>query len=257
MRRRLDNCRVLLTGASSGIGRALAQQLARKRARILLLARRGTQLQEVRQEVEQLGGTAVVTVGDVTQTAARQTAVEQCRQQFGGLDLLVNNAGSGAIGAFETSSAERVRQIMEINFFAPVELIRLTLPLLRQSPSPAIVNICSVLGHRAVPRKSEYCASKFALHGFSDSLRAELAPDGVDVVLISPSTTASEFFDRVQGRPAQKQRAGMPPARVARATIRAIEKRRHEVIIPFEGKAFVLLDRLWPSLADRVVARFS
>jgi short-subunit dehydrogenase len=119
------------------------------------------------------------------------------------------------------------------------------------------VNICSVLGHRAVPLKSEYCASKFALHGFSDSLRAELVADGIDVILVSPSTTESEFFDRViDDRSAQKRRSGMSPARVASATMRAIEKRRHEVIVPFEGKALVLIDRFWPSLADRIVARF-
>lgn len=257
MRRRLENCRVLITGASSGIGRALAYQFARKQARILLLARREGRLQEVQREVERLGGTAIFSVGDVTAGPARQTAVELCERQFGGLDLLVNNAGIGAIGTFEKSNADRLRQIMEVNFFAPVDLIRLTLPLLRNSQTAAIVNICSVLGHRAVPLKSEYCASKFALHGFSDALRAELATDGIDVILVSPSTTESEFFDQVidEGSP-RKRRAGMSPARVASAAIRAIEKRRHEVIVPCEGKALVLLDRLWPSLADRIVARF-
>ncbi len=257
MRRRLENCRVLITGASSGIGRALAHQFARKQARILLLARREGRLQEVKDEVERLGGTAVISVGDVTSGPARQTAVELCNRQFGGLDLLVNNAGIGAIGRFENSNADGLRRIMEVNFFATVGFVRLALPLLRKSQTPTIVNICSVLGHRAVPLKSEYCASKFALHGFSDALRAELVTDGIDVILVSPSTTESEFFDQViDDHSAQKQRSGMSPARVASATLRAIEKRRHEVIIPFEGKALVLLDRYWPSLADRIVARF-
>lgn len=257
MRRRLENCRVLITGASSGIGRALAYQFARKQARILLLARREARLEEVKHEVERLGGIAEFSVGDVTSGPARQNAIELCNRQFGGLDLLVNNAGIGAIGTFESSNTDRLRQIMEVNFFAPVDFIRLALPLLRKSQTPAIVNICSVLGHRAVPLKSEYCASKFALHGFSDALRAELVADGIDVILVSPSTTESEFFDRVIDDPsAQKQRSGMSPARVASATMRAIEKRRHEVIVPFEGKALVLIDRFWPSLADRIVARF-
>ncbi len=257
MRRRLENCRVLITGASSGIGRALAHQFARKQARILLLARREARLQEVKREVERLGGTAIFSVGDVTSPSVRQTVVELCNRQFGGLDLLVNNAGIGAIGTFEDSNADRLRQIMDVNFFAPVELIRLTLPLLRKSQTAAIVNICSVLGHRAVPLKSEYCASKFALHGFSDALRAELVSDGIDVILVSPSTTESEFFDQINDDPsARKRRSGMSPDRVASATMRAIEKRRHEVIFPFEGKALVWLDRYWPSLADRIVARF-
>ena len=92
---------------------------------------------------------------------------------------------------------ERLRRVMEVNFFAPVELIRSAIPLLREGKRPLIVNISSVFGHRAVPRKSEYCASKFALHGFSDALRAELAREGIDVLLVSPSTTQSEFFDMV------------------------------------------------------------
>ena len=137
----MDKGWVLITGASSGIGRALAHQFACKQARILLLARREARLKEVKHEVERLGGTAVYFVGDVTSGTDRQNAVELCDQQYGGLDLLVNNAGIGAIGTFENSNADRLRQIMEVNFFAPVDLIRLTLPLLRKSQTAAIVNI--------------------------------------------------------------------------------------------------------------------
>ena len=121
----------------------------------------------------------------------------------------------------------------------------------------------SVLGHRAVPRKSEYCASKFALHGFSDALRAELTPLGIHVLLVSPSTTHSEFFDRSRKsleatvhQPAVRARA-MPASMVARRTIQAMRTGRHEIILPATGKLLVWLDRLWPALADRLVARFA
>src|SRR5204862_1887651 len=115
-------------------------------------------------------------------------------REFGGLDALVNNAGIGALGRFDQADEARLRQVMEVNFFAPAEFVREALPHLKAGNRPIVVNIGSVLGHRAVPEKSEYCASKFALHGFSDALRAELAPLGIDVLLVSPSTTTSEFF---------------------------------------------------------------
>ena len=154
---------------------------------------------------------------------------------------------------------------MEVNFFAPVELIRLALPQLAQAADPVIVNIGSVLGHRAVPGKSEYCASKFALHGFSDALRAELAADGIDVLLVSPSTTRSEFFDRLIDSPSDAQpekhagqhaRRGMPARRVAGKTIRALQMRKQEVILSVGGNLLVWADRLLPTLTNRLVARF-
>jgi short-subunit dehydrogenase len=171
---------------------------------------------------------------------------------------LINNAGVGARGPFVEASADRLRRIMEVNFFAPVELIRDTLPLLSVGRAPMIVNVSSVLGHRAVPNKSEYCASKFALHGFSDSLRAELASFGVDVLLVSPSTTDSEFSEHVlENRVATKSFGrGMSPVAVARRTVRAIERGRHEVVLSFGGRLLVWVDRLCPPLADWLVAKF-
>jgi short-subunit dehydrogenase len=107
--------------------------------------------------------------------------------------------------------------------------------------------------------KSEYCASKFAIHGFSDSIRAELSKDGVALLLVSPSTTDSEFFDSAIADDTEKdwkKGGAMPPEKVAAKTIRAIKKRRHEIILTFGGKALVWLDRLVPGIADRIVARF-
>ncbi len=181
------------------------------------------------------------------------------RRELGGLDILINNAGVGAQGPLATASPERLRRVMEVNFFAPVELIRAAIPLLRAGRQPLIVNISSVLGHRAVPGKSEYCASKFALHGLSDALRAELAGDGIDLLLVSPSTTRSEFFDSVLEGKSQRGLSvagGMLPQRVARATLRAMRRGRHEIILSAGGKLLVWLDRLVPPLVDRLVARF-
>jgi short-subunit dehydrogenase len=258
-KRNLRTARVIVTGASSGIGRETALELARHGSRLVLTARRQERLTELKAEVESLGGTAAVVPGDITDGSLRQEVVERAVREFGGLDVLVNNAGIGAIGVFASADAARLRRVMEVNFFAVVEMTRIALPLLRQGERPIIVNISSVLAHRAVPRKSEYCASKFAVHGFSDALRAELVEDGIDVLLVSPSTTASEFFAQVIDRDAKElasEAGAMSPREVARQTVKAIRRGKHEIILSSGGRMLVWLDRLWPALANRIVARF-
>ncbi|MEM8864423.1 MAG: SDR family NAD(P)-dependent oxidoreductase, partial [Planctomycetota bacterium] len=166
-RRELSGKRVLLTGASSGIGRELAKQLAAANARQVLLARSEDTLHELRSE---LGEQACeVVAGDVTDHSARAAALQRATDAYGGLDLLINNAGAGAYGRFTEVSSERLRTLMEVNLFAPAELIREAAPLLAAGEDSAVVNIGSILGCRGLPFSSEYCASKFALHGLSEA----------------------------------------------------------------------------------------
>jgi short-subunit dehydrogenase len=258
MRRTIAKSRAIVTGASSGIGRELALELARRGAGLVVNARREDRLQSLADEIATLGCQAAVIPGDITEPGTRSRLVAAAHEQLGGLDVLVNNAGVGALGPFADAASERLRRIMEVNFFAPVELLRAALPLLQLGRRPIIVNIASVLGHRAVPNKSEYCASKFALHGFSDALRAELTSAGIDVLVVCPSTTESEFFENVLEQRVSPRITTRPMSArtVARRTVDAIERGRHEVILSATGKAFVWLDRLLPGLADRLVARF-
>ena len=194
-RRSIDGSRAIITGASSGIGRAIAAEMARRGARVVLTARRADRLEQLAGELRQQGAVAYCVAGDITEADVRQQVLAAAQEHLGGLDILVNNAGIGAIGPFAAATEQQLRRVMEVNFFAPAELMRLALPLLRLAERPIIVNIGSVLGHRAVPKKSEYCASKFALHGLSDSVRAELAGEAIDLLIVSRSTTRSEFFD--------------------------------------------------------------
>jgi short-subunit dehydrogenase len=257
-KRSLRGLRAIVTGASSGIGWHLSKQLAAAGVKVNASARRESRLQRLQQEIQNTGGICEFVVGDITTQSTRKALAEKTQAKFGGVDILVNNAGVGAMGRFDQASPERIRQIFEVNFFAAVELTREILPELRRGRSPIIVNIGSVLGHRAAPLKSEYSASKFAIHGFSDALRAELAGD-VDVLLISPSTTDSEFFDQAiedHTRKDWKKGGAASPAKVAQKAIRAIEQGRHEVILSAGGKFIVWVDRLFPSLADRLVSRF-
>lgn len=256
--RSLSNLRVLVTGASSGIGRELVLELARQGSRVVAMARREERLVALGKDASSRGHFIDVFPGDVTDPRLRLAALEFCQEKLGGLDCLVNNAGIGAIGPFAQADEERLRTIMEVNFVAPVEFTRAALPILRKGTHPLIVNVGSVLGHRAVPFKSEYCASKFALHGFSDALRAELAREKMDVLLVSPGTTQSEFFDHVIG---EKQKphgrfGAMTTAKVARRIAWAMRSGRHEIILPVGGRLLVWLDRLCPPLADRLVAWF-
>ncbi len=258
-KRQLTGKRVIVTGASSGIGWCLAKDLARHGCRVCAVARREDRLLKLQAEIRTLGGNCEVVVGDVTQPELQRRLLNQAQTRWDGLDILINNAGIGAMGPFADAAPERMRQVFEVNFFAATELIRESLPLLRQGVDPLIVNIGSVLGHRAVPLKSEYCASKFALHGFSDALRAELSSEKIGVLLVSPSTTDSEFFDQAIEDTTQKNwknSGAMPPQIVAAKTIRAIQARKHEIILTTGGKLLVWFDRLLPGLADRVIAKY-
>jgi short-subunit dehydrogenase len=258
-RRSLSGSRVVLTGASSGIGRALALALARGGAKLVVVARRERPLDELAAEIEQLGGQAVVVRGDITDATVRQTLVERADTAFGGLDILINNAGVTAHGPFELASVERLRQIMEVNFFAAVELIRVAIPLLKRGRRPMVVNIGSILGHRAVPFNGEYCASKFALRGLSDALRAEFVPLGIDVLLVSPGSTDTELFDHLleqHGELPWSPPRRVPPQHVAAATVRAIRRGRHEIVPSWRGQLLIWLDRLAPWLVNRLMARY-
>jgi short-subunit dehydrogenase len=148
---------------------------------------------------------------------------------------------------------------MEVNFFAPVELIREAIPLLRNGVQPMIVNIGSILGERASPHKSEYSASKFALHGFSEALRPELVPLGIDVLVVAAGPTETEHFDVLLEGTADLPWGNPPrqPADVAARTIvRAIEKGRREVVTGWRGKLLVWANRWLPSIVDRVMTRY-
>jgi short-subunit dehydrogenase len=258
-RRTLPDKRILLTGASSGIGRALAIELARQRAKLVITARREDRLQTLAAEIVQLGGRVETVVGDIVEPDVRQRAVDRACEAFGGLDILVNNAGIGAMGLFENSSAETLRRVMEVNFFALVEMTRLALPLLVAGRQPMVVNVSSILGRRGVPHNTEYCASKFAVHGFSESLRTEVARRGIDVLVVSPGTTQTEFFDRVitkSSEPSWPEHAPVTAESVAREIVGAMRRGSREIVPYRWGRLLCLMQRVSPWLVDRIMARY-
>jgi short-subunit dehydrogenase len=258
-KRRLTDRRALVTGASSGIGRAIAIELARHGVDLVLLARRESRLAEVSQQISRLGRKTICIAGDVTDPAVRQRALAAARDGLGGLDILINNAGVAAHGRFADANPGRLRPIMEVNFFAPVEFIREALPLLREGVKPIIVNIGSILGRRGSPHKSEYSASKFAIHGFSEAVRPELARMGIDVLVVAAGPTQTEHFEVLLEGDAELP-WGNPPRRpaedVARSIVRGIEYGRHEIVTGWRGRALLLLNRIAPRLVDRIMSRY-
>jgi short-subunit dehydrogenase len=257
-RRNLAGSRILITGASQGIGKALAEAAAARGARVIGCARKIDLLLDLAQQIRARGGVIEIVHADVTNREDRQRLVEVAQRAFGGLDILINNAGIGATGHFADAGAERLRQIMEVNFFGLTETTRAFLPMLKKGIKPAIVNISSIAGKRAIPARSEYSASKFAVQGFSEALRAELAKDGVDVLVVCPGLTQTNFSSNMIEQKALVQldhMRGMSAEDVAGHTLRAIEKGYNETCLTFQGKLMVLVSRFFPWIADIVVKR--
>jgi len=257
-RRILAGSRMLITGASQGIGRALALAAAARGTRVLAAARSDELLQQLAAEARTAGGILETVAADVTAPDDRPRMVEAALRHFGGLDLLVNNAGIGATGHFADCGPERLRAIMEVNFFGLTETTRVCLPLLRQGNRPAIVNISSIAGKRALPARSEYSASKFAVQGFSEALRAEMARFGIDVLVVCPGLTQSNFSKNMLEQKARLQldhMRGWTAEAVAAATLRAIERGKDETCLTLQGRLMVFVSRFFPRLADRIAAR--
>jgi short-subunit dehydrogenase len=258
MHRELRGARILITGASSGIGRCLAEQAARAGARLALTARSADKLRDLAGSLTALGAEALAVPGDITNAEDRRNIVTTAVEHFDGLDVLINNAGVGSWCHFAESSEDILRRIMEVNFFAPAELIRLAIPVLRKGRNPAIVNVASMCGRRGMPAWSEYSASKFALCGLTESLRGEMVRFGIDVLLVVPGVTRSELWDhllRHTGRYQLDVHKGMPPEMVAAGIVNGLKKNRTETVLGRDALWILRINRFLPRLVDALLAR--
>ncbi len=190
----LKGASAIVTGASTGIGRAIAVKFGEYGIRIVLGGRREEELQKTAEMVREAGGNAVVCAGDLEESAYADALLNSAEQNFGGLDILVNNAGVGQTGPVETVTEEEYDSVMRTNVKAPVFLCQKALPLLRESKCATIINICSVVAHKGYPSQSIYAASKHALLGFSKSLANEVYRDGIRVHAISPGGVYTDLI---------------------------------------------------------------
>jgi short-subunit dehydrogenase len=258
MVRDLQGRRILITGVSSGIGHALAEQAIQAGARVLLTSRAADKLTEFAQAPA--GSTAEVftLAADVTSDRDRHRLVDAAVERLGGLDVLINNAGVASFGHFADSSEAILRQVMEVNFFAPAELIRLFVPVLARGRQPAIVNVSSMCGRRGLPAWTEYSASKFALCGLSEALRAELVRFGIDVLLVVPGLTRTGLGGnllRNEGRMNIDFSRGMSPDVVAAGILRSLRCNRSETVLGAEARWLLWVNCFLPWLVDRLIAR--
>lgn len=254
--------RIILTGASEGIGRALALEFASRGARVALAARDRERLEILAQECRGRGGEAMAVPTDVTNQHDLEWLVTETVKTFGGIDMVVHNAGITMWSRFDALQDLSIfERLMEVNYLAPVRLTALTLPHLRQSRG-LIVAIASLSGLTGVPERSGYAASKHAMVGFFDSLRIELAGSGVDVSVIAPDFVVSEIHKRAIGPDGEALGASpmmqskiMGAAECAARIVRAIGKRQRLLVMSRRGKWGRWLKLLAPALIDRIAAR--
>ncbi len=185
---------VLVTGASAGIGEAIAMAAARQKAKVVLAARREGVLQNIARLVESKGGKALVVPTDMSQPDQIANLAETVLNTWGQVDVLVNNAGFGQMGPIELVDDAAVRRQFEVNVFSVLDLTRRLIPAMRERRQGRIINISSIAGKVSLPFMGIYNASKHALEAISDSLRLELAPFGIKVVIIEPGPVTTDFF---------------------------------------------------------------
>lgn len=247
----LEGRSIVITGAGSGIGRALAIALAKRGARVILVGRRSAALAETAVQLP-AGARSLTVPADITTAAGRALVVESCRND--GLDILINNAGIVASGLLSDLGDAELQRLVATNVAAPIALIRDLLPLLHLSDRPRVVNIGSVFGDIGHPYFAAYCASKFALRGLSDALRRELAADGIGVTYAAPRATRTAAADGFQDLVAPFAMVLDEPAAVAARIVAGIENEADTIYPRGPERLFVWLQRLLPGVIDRALA---
>jgi len=247
---------VVITGASSGIGRAAAIEMARRGANVVIGARRAQQLEETAGACRAFGVRALAVPTDVTKP-------EECRRLIdaaGRVDVLVNNAGFAIFDSIADAKLEELHALMNTNYFGTVHCTQAVLPQMLARGEGTIVNLSSITGIMGFARMGGYCATKFALIGFSEALRNEMLPRGIRVALVCPGTTDTEFFvkaERGMMPAASRLMLAVKPERVARAICNAAEDGSYRRILPLLARIYMRLKEIFPRFAHLLMRRTS
>ena len=241
---------VLITGASEGIGAACARAFRERGSRVVLTGRSSEKLARIRVSDE------LVIAADLCDPAARSRIVEEALRRHGRIDVLVNNAGVGLYGPAWNSRDDESRRMWELNFFAPLELIRLAVPHMRERRAGTIVNVSSIAAKVTLPWLNLYSAAKSAMCSLTDGLRMELRADGIHVIAVCPGYVRTDFQKHVLGSARAPQRIANSRAflitaeQCAEAIVRGVERGSRTVVTPRVGWAFVVFARLFPRVLD-------
>jgi short-subunit dehydrogenase len=253
---------IIITGASAGIGEELAVELAGRGAKLTLAARSADALDRTARRCLEAGGQTIAVPTDVGDQQSCQRMVERAVREFGGVDVLVNNAGIGMWARFEeVTDLSIYDQIMRINYLGSVYSTYYALPYLKKSRG-LIVAVSSLTGKTGVPTRTGYAASKHAMQGFFDSLRIELRGTGVDVLIVSPGFVATDIRARALGAdgkargesPREESSDTMSIEECVRLMIGATERRRRELVMTARGKLGPWMKLIAPELVDKIAA---
>lgn len=246
---------VVITGASSGIGRETALQLAQRGARITAMARGQQALDSLAAEVERMGGQVHTVAGDVADWPSVERAAAETAERFGRIDTWVNNAAVSVYATIEDLTIDEYHRVTEVNYLGQVHGVKAALPHLRAAGGGTIINVGSALSERAVPLQSAYCAAKHAIKGFTEALRVEMEREGgiIEVVLVEPSSMNTPLFDQARSKMGVRP-VPIPPIYEPRVTASAIvHAAEHPVAVIATGgasKLFTMVERLNPRLLD-------
>ncbi len=253
---------IVITGASSGIGKELAVQLSKFGAKLSLGARNEKKLQDVAEECENNGAEVIFVKTDVSKKEECKNLINETIKKFGKIDILVNNAGITMWARFdEIEDLSIFEKIMRVNYLGSVYCTYYALPYLKKSKG-LIVGISSLTGKNGVPTRTAYAASKHAMAGFFDSLRIELSDYGVDVTMIYPGFVSTDIRKNALGKDGKplgeshiKESGVMDVETCAKLIIKAMAKRKRELVMGMKGKIGLFLKLFFPSLVDKIAKK--
>ncbi len=249
---------VVVTGASSGIGEAMAREYAKMGARVVMAARREEELRRIASDIEQDGGKVAYAVCDVTKEEECKHLMDVAIERFGRIDVMICNAGLSMRALFDDCDLGVLHRLMDVNFWGTVNCTKYALPWLQLSHG-SLVGISSVAGIHGLPGRTGYSASKYAMTGFLDTIRIENLKKGVHVMTACPGFTASNVrFSALtadgtqQGDTPRNEAKMMMPEEVAHIVARGLKRRKRLCLMEWEGRATHLLKKFFPSLVDRL-----
>ncbi len=253
----LKNCVTVLTGASGGIGQAIAEQLAQQGARLMLVGRNQDKLRKLQQQLQQQYDAHCITIAtDISLAIGRQQLLEQIYQHCNRVDLLINNAGISDFHAFDQQSSEQIEQMYATNVLAPLQLSHALLPNMLAHGKGRIVNIGSTFGSIGFAYFATYSSSKFALRGFSEALSRELKGSGVEVSYIAPRAVKTQANSAAVYEMAQATKMKMDePEEIGRFIVHCIRHDKHRAYYGWPEKLFVRINALLPRLVDRALSK--
>ncbi len=245
---------VLITGASSGIGRASAILFARKGANIILVARKKEKLDEIDKELKKYNVSTLVCECDVSNKSQVKEISKTVLEKFNSIDILVNNAGFAIYGSVSDLTTEEIESQMSTNYFGMIYCIKNFLPSMIEKKSGHIVNVASVAGSFGLPGIASYCASKFAMLGFSEGLKHELKGTGVGITVVSPIMVRTNFFDHQSFEKMPKYSpTSLSAETVAKAILKAANSPRLEIIVPSVVRIAVWMKSTFPYLINPIL----